>query len=357
MSFYNIKNLRYLLDKDCSVVITGDSLAYNRYDFVDDPRQNAWECPLGMKSWSFLLRDFLISNSAGWTPASSLEISGPAITTYPFKKYNQRVPQKKRLPFEEEGVVIPAPARSEIIIKGCLKKIKGCPKKNILFITDPINGGVIETETGLVDLKGNRDCFEGRYFSYAESGSGTLRTGGRAGRIFLAGVSDTQTEVHLTGSGGKTAEWLLENSHDRIFRHNPGLCILIIGANNRRENNPSSFKGALKILIDRLIGSGAEILLISPPHSSTTDPPEDKANIFVPHADITKPLLDIMGGLADDRRIPYMNLFEFFSGIPGNVWRYDNTHFTKKGNSLLFEAIRDKYFGGEKNENIDSDRS
>ncbi len=88
MTFYNVRNLSYLLKQDCSVVITGDSLAYNRYDFVEEPRMNAWDCPFSMKSWSFLLRDYLVSHSLGWIPGCKLEIESPNISTTLFKKHN-----------------------------------------------------------------------------------------------------------------------------------------------------------------------------------------------------------------------------------------------------------------------------
>mgnify|MGYP001813702825 CR=1 FL=1 len=97
-------------------------------------------------------------------------------------------------------------------------------------------------------------------------------------------------------------------------------------------------------MIDKLRGEGCEILLISPPHSTTTDPSWGTDNVYKYDEKITKPIMDILENAASEYNLPYMNLFEFFSGTENDVWRFDNTHFTREGNLMLFEAIRDTFF-------------
>ena len=43
-------------------VITGDSISYNRYDFISTGVTNGYECYSGMQSWPFLLRDAIHRN-------------------------------------------------------------------------------------------------------------------------------------------------------------------------------------------------------------------------------------------------------------------------------------------------------
>lgn len=326
MIFQNTRNYSYLLKKDCSVVITGDSLAYNRYDFIDDSRMNAYDCPLGMKSWSFLLRDYFIRSTPGWTPASSLKISG----TY------ERLPYIANLPFENEGTVLDFEKTTDIFIEGC--------PKSLFFITDPFKGALFEINGEKIELKGDIGFFEGYNLQIIDCPDGFIRNIQAGSRIILAGGANSKTDVHLTGSGSKTAEWLLENSQERILKYNPDLCLMIIGANNRRMNDPASFKGALKHLIESLKDIGSEIILISPPHSTTTDPQVGTDNVYYPNPDITKPILDATSNLAERYNLTLMDLFEFFSGTPGAIWRFDNTHFTKKGNLMLFDAIKGALF-------------
>ncbi len=336
MTFYNVRNLSYLLKQDCSVVITGDSLAYNRYDFVEESRMNAWDCPFSMKSWSFLLRDYLISHSLGWISARKLEFESPHLSTTLFKKQNERVPYSFQLPLEDQGIVLNPLENSNIKIKGCLE--------NICFVTHPTKGALFDLAGQKINLTGTEELFGGLYYKWIKGQSGIIENVQKGSLIQLAGTAKTKTEVFLTGSGSKTAEWLLENSHERITKFNPNICIMIIGANNRRMNDPKSFKVALYELIKKLKDEKCEILLISPPHSSTSDPQWSNDHIYQSDKAVTKPILDILRKAALKFNLPYIDLFEFFKGVPNDKWRFDNTHFTKEGNLMLFEAIVDKYF-------------
>jgi len=52
------------LDLPTGTLITGDSLAYNRYSYDDggDSRPNAYDCGVGMGSWAFALRDRIFTS-------------------------------------------------------------------------------------------------------------------------------------------------------------------------------------------------------------------------------------------------------------------------------------------------------
>lgn len=326
MTFINKKDYSYLLEEDCSVVITGDSLAYNRYDFVDEPRMNAHDCPLGMESWSFLLRDFLIRSSKGWKPAVCLSISGDF----------EKIPYIEGLPFENEGVVLEG--------KGCSGiEIKGCPEY-LYFITDSEKGASCTISGEQVSFKGDDGKFEGYTLVVHKCPDGKIENISMDSHIILIGGADVNISVQLTGSGSKTAEWMLENIDERIMQYKPNLCIMIIGANNRRMKNPESFRDAMEKIIDNLRTKETSLILLSPPHSFSTDPGEGKDNRYLPDESITKPILDVLKNLSLKYDLTHMDLFELFSGIKSSRWRFDNTHFTRYGNHVLFEEIRGALF-------------
>lgn len=308
-------------------MITGDSLAYNRYDFIDETRMNAYDCNRDMKSWSFLLRDFFISERKGWRPAAELEISGKGLIKRPLKD----------TPFGSEGLDMDIPKNTDIVFGNC-------GNKTLYFVTGPEKSDGLTLDGHEVDLGGNTNKFEGCYFLPIKSKSGILRNGDSCSRIRIAGVADTKVNVHLTGSGSKTAQWLMKNSYERIFQYEPDLCIMIIGANNRHEKNPEGFYNALGSLFKKLTEENCKIIYLSPPHSSTTDPSAGADNIYMPDENITRPLLEGAFKLAKEFNASYMDLFDFFSGTPDSVWRYDNTHFTKEGNRMLFREIINRFF-------------
>lgn len=341
MSFYNLKNYLYLLQKDCSIVITGDSLAYNRYDFIDEPRMNAWDCPLAMRSWSFMLRDYLIGHSKNWCPASNINYEfhnqNPSFVPQKaslIKKHDQRLPLTDQLPLDT--------LRFDIQDSDSAIQLKGCPE-DLCFITNP-KAALFESDGLQYDLSGNTEIFSGTNFKWGKSKSGLLKNIKEGSLLNLAGAADAKTEVFMTGSGSKTVEWMLENSYERIYKYKPDLCILIIGANNRRMNNPKSFKAALHELLANLKKKKTEVILISPPHSTTSDPQWGQDNKYNPDETVTKPIMDVLIRAAFDNNIPFINLFEFFSGIPNSKWRFDNTHFNKEGNLMLFKAIIENFF-------------
>ena len=58
-----------------NIVITGDSLSYNRYSYDDEPRVNAYDCHIGMDSWSFRIRKEFISSAPGFLYGCEINLS------------------------------------------------------------------------------------------------------------------------------------------------------------------------------------------------------------------------------------------------------------------------------------------
>ena len=70
MSFKDI-----LLKDGARIVITGDSLSYNRYGYDAHGRKNAFDCGAGLPSWSFSLRDKILSLDPYFKKAEEIKTS------------------------------------------------------------------------------------------------------------------------------------------------------------------------------------------------------------------------------------------------------------------------------------------
>ena len=70
-----------------NIVITGDSLSYNRYGYDPIPRENAWDCIPYMGSWSFRLRDLLTERG------NNVALTGKGSTTASFlvENFEERI--------------------------------------------------------------------------------------------------------------------------------------------------------------------------------------------------------------------------------------------------------------------------
>ena len=62
-----------------NLVITGDSLSYNRHGYDPMPQINASDCHIGMNSWSFRLRNKYITSASGFKFGDELKIKEPTV--------------------------------------------------------------------------------------------------------------------------------------------------------------------------------------------------------------------------------------------------------------------------------------
>ena len=75
-----MKDYRDIFEKKgANILITGDRIAYNRYSYDDTPRANAYNCGIGMESWSFSLRDRILSSSPQFIYGDELNFDCPTV--------------------------------------------------------------------------------------------------------------------------------------------------------------------------------------------------------------------------------------------------------------------------------------
>lgn len=328
MCTVNKKDFSYVLSTKSNVVITGDSLAYNRYDFMREPRSNAYECYSGMASWSFLLRDYLIRNQIDFIPARKMRLS----PDLPYQYFTECA-FSCLVPFMEEGICITLKADEQIILS---------EKETYMYLlTDIEKGGTIDVDGERINIRGNKDIYGGHEIMRIRLTEGKIISIDEEIRLNIIGFSKTGNQVFMTGSGSKTTKWLYENLQERVLKFSPDLLIMIIGANDRSNSNVQEAHESMSSILKK---AGCETIILTTPHSTTTDP--DNGNIYVPDEKVTKPFIDNLYSIAYEYGVPLIDLFKFFNGVESSIWRFDNVHFSVKGNQMLYNYIIKDFFGG-----------
>lgn len=358
------KDLYSLLSRDdISVVITGDSLSYNRYDFDDQSRINAYDCYPGMPSWSFMLRDAIYQND-------SFYIFGDSIC------YNGCKWSRGNAPENPDTLKYSCPNHGKvatIFIEDCAdicsftyRHSNSDTDKVILYMQKRpdqfacIFDIYVDDELILpeIDNIGDNARFQGwelfelellipgdgmphevSFRNIRKKDSVCLKNPLDTDcRITIAGVGTKRSKIYLTGCGGQTTEFFINNMEERITRYKPECLVFIIGANDYFHLTASEFEVNLDTILKMVKDENpeAEILLISPPRDKCDDHIAKLVDMGV------KPFIESMYRLSEKHDCVFLDLIELFDGISTDVWRFDNIHLTKWGNTYLARNMLDR---------------
>lgn len=91
-----------------NIVITGDSLSYNRYGYDAIPRENAWDCAPDTGSWSFRLRDLLRARGCEVT----LTGKGGIVASFLTENFEERIGK-----FSPDMVILTTGANDRVYTK------------------------------------------------------------------------------------------------------------------------------------------------------------------------------------------------------------------------------------------------
>jgi lysophospholipase L1-like esterase len=393
------RDLFQLLSRDgINVVITGDSLAYNRYDFDAEHRINAYDCYPGMPSWSFMIRDVIHQNDkwyafgdelgyndCAWVKgnahelvynpdnksrlsnavkysclnhgkASTLFIENPEqICSFVYKHsnkitnkavlYMQKRPDRFACNFDiyVDGKL----ALSEVCTGGKGSRFQGWEPFEIEI---PVPGDGKHHEISFQNIRNS--LFNIKSIDNNQSNQSCEEQINRncESKITIAGVGTKRAKINLTGCGSQTTEFFLNNMKERIMQYNPDLFIFIIGANDRAHLTPEKFDFNLRAIINIIKEKKpeCEILLISPPRSEAMEGIEKdktfKASVGN-NSDVAciefKSFMDSMYKVSKEYNCIFLDLIKLFKDIPTKAWRFDNIHFTKWGNTYVARTILD----------------
>lgn len=342
----NVRNIDLSSRFKCggmSVVITGDSTSYNRYDFDNIARANAYDCYPGMLSWSFMLRDAIYRNDDYFKSYEELNITasdGNVVKTNSSSDYA----------FAFNGIYAclsqPASSNSTFTFEYDISPITS--KLVFYFMRNPNQTScsfdiyVNDTKMSTFDNQsGDSTKWQGfeTLIHVVDCSSLELKKGDTVKvdfknitqsteekRIYFYGIGSVKNDINLTGKGGEKTKWLLDNIDDRVLKYNPDLVIVSMAANDIFYNVPvDEFEKNYRSIIENIKNQNkkCEIVILTSPLMDTFSESDQKC------------YNDIQLKLAREFNCYYVDLIEVFRNTPISEWRFDNVHFSKEGNTIL----------------------
>ena len=359
-------DLSWIIQRDGSrVVITGDSLSYNRYDFDVTPRANAYDCPPGLMSWSFMLRDFIHRADSCFIHADRLDIVN--------QTGNWNAATDYTLSFNNRYVTITGSSSSELYF--LYNAERSTTNKIILHCSsNPNTSGdaICDVYYSMYpytteELSGVLDARPGSRFAGFEPFTFEINTGAHSihpikvifknfklrdgspitsgsNGFILNAVGTKSTEVNLTGRGGWTANQLLADFHNRVGQYNPDLLIMILGANDRYYGTKEQYVSGLLGIINSTYSLNPNckvICLTAMPSDDEGYSPDGVRNGSTMRDFLESAKLAVVSSGAI-----WFDNYELFRKIDAGVWRFDNVHLTKFGNKILFDSVVGRFFNG-----------
>lgn len=345
---------------DVTVLITGDSLAYNRYGYDPEFRTNARDCGAGMPSWAFSLRDRIYRSDPLFVYGEAIPVDCDFVYGL---DYVSAVPHtavfggriKTLYPKESAACTVPVKG-SRIVLYLQHRLENSCvfdvfvDGKPVLMDVD-ISGSMAEfAGFGLMTVV--LPCEE----SPVEHRVEFRNIRGADPKITLAGVGSRNLQVLLTGRGGECADYFVEHFDERIGLCKPDLLILSLGANDRGYRSVSGMQKALVQLYGKLFAHAPQcsVLHLLPPSSHCPEDPDSEVTPYTSllTAEAYNRAMEAVsrqlgkegfacGGLRPDGNYPIetMRISELFDDGDVSAWRFDNIHLNPHGNDILLEAL------------------
>lgn len=329
------------------ILITGDSLSYNRYSYDPDPRGEACQCGAGMGSWSFALRDRLMTSDPAFVFGDEIKfdcdgvlgldnrsdvpftamLGGKIRTLYPKKNVSFSVKEsgeciviyfQKRI---DEGCVFDISIDGRVVAEnvdtsGDLSRFAGYEPMSVCLPCD-------------ANVELHRICF-------------SIRSGEK---LTVVGVGSMRHEVILNGVGGKDTQYFINNFEERIGQYKADIVLLSLGANDRIRVAPAVMRRDLTQLLSKIfeITPKSRVMIIAPPASNLIDSPNEDRMPYVSLE--TCRIYDRAASFAvsDMQKLGFnadiMYARDVFDGVPVADWRADDIHMTRAGNDLLLKAV------------------
>ncbi len=340
------KNL--LSKKGCKVLISGCSTSYNRHPYDDMPRSNATDCGVGMGSWSFRLRDYLITSDPQFV--YGVDIDFPCEFVYGLDNVSD-VPNtamfegnvKTLLPCGD--VEFSVPVQNDEIILYLQRRIDSFATFDI-----EVDGKIVDTD---ISTLGDEKNFAGYGLmrivlpcNKDKKGHTIKFKNIKGNKITVVGAGAKNIEINMSGRGAQTARFFIENFKERIEKFNPDLFIFNLGANDRDLNPPLVFRKDLSMLLQMVFEScpACKMLYLLPPSSCDPENPEmdyecySSLHTIEAYDNIIK---QVCGELGNDR-IDLLSMRDVFANMEISEWRVDNIHLNRKGNDILFKAVKER---------------
>ena len=289
------------------VLITGDSLSYNYYDFDPVHKKEASNCYSGMPSWSTLTFEAIYQNDPSYKFGNDISINGCKSLT-------------NMLPNCDEPMCMLLRSRTAIIDIGEPGRYQGWERFMIVL-------NVTGSHTHFIQFQ-NIKCVGKAY-------------------ITLAGVGSRGVEVYHSGIGSTTVSYFVENFEVRINKYKPDIFIFSIGSNDRALLSPKQFKDNLQKLTNMILecSPDCKFLFIAPGRSLSydkpgpNDPVDIAGKVGKERSTYLSQYNNIINQHAKKTGAACIDMLTLFNEIPISKWRFENTHLTKYGNTILAKQV------------------
>ena len=309
------------------LLVIGDSLSYNANDYDPTFRVNSYDCFPDMGSWSFCLRDELIKSSRGFIFGAELAASQTSFSHTVFGD------------------------RALCGLNGVQLSYQYMTDTLTLYLQKHPEGGSYRVEiddgfaSSFVNFKGEEKDYHARaIFAVTLPANSTLASHTVSlegeGPFTLLGISCEHRETNISGRGSQTVHFFLENYEERIKKFEFDTLISVLGANDVKHTTLHKFESDYAQLIEKTLSQSKDtrIILVLPPDMSDPDDLDSDRRAYCCQK-TSAPYLDILRKLADKYRLQILDTWELFENIPIPQWRYDDVHFNRFGNRLLFEKM------------------
>lgn len=339
-------------------VITGDSLSFNFYGYASGYRAEPWDCPHGMRSWSFLLRDAIHMCDKDFVYGDSVlgvVTAGAATISHALPNFT--------LGFNNRFSLIDvtsADAVYEFMCSGTnllnnkkivlhLARIPGFEGRFDIY-TDNGAGEVYATSVDLVtavDYLGYEPLIID--VPYSVSGSFPDRPAKIIIKNFLASgggpfpsqvkfalmcVGSKNSPVYLTGHGGYTAQMIANEFEDRIGRYDADVLIVIVGANDRTLLTPAQYEAGYRSIITQALGDNPKMRIVLMGAMPATDVGYRFESDVLNGYQLSDYLI-VPARLAKEFNCTYIDNYRaMYPRYEDNL--FDNVHLNFNGNTGLF---------------------
>ena len=332
-----------------SIVITGDSLSYNRYGYDDIARINAWDCHIGMDSWSFKLRKKIISETKCFKYADEIEFCENSVSglgdgcNIADAIFGERVktvtPENGKIHFKAES------ENGKIVIY-----FQKRPKNYCRFsvsVDGIVYGEKVDTFSEGIMYHGydvfavELECLKDKkihdimLFDFENIEFSPLVT--------VAGISNELVNVVITGQGCRTASFINYHFEERIEKYSPDTMILIFGGNDCLYFSPEEYKENLNSILSRVKEKipDCRIVTITIPPSGLYSGLANGKKYETQEAwnDNISKYNSVMKEVSKINGAKTIETEKLFEGIPHEKWRFDEVHLTNFGNDMLFSEV------------------
>ncbi|UJL44341.1 phage tail protein [Shewanella vesiculosa] len=348
-----------------TVVITGDSLSFNNYGYNFAYELNAYDCYPGIRSWSFMLRDYIHTCDRWFVYGDNISFTAE----HGNPQINKASESSFKSPFN-----------------GRVTKLKARTQDDVISFM--VRSANIQSTKTVIYMMHNEEGDQFKFDVYCDEGTGaafasTLTIGdksefkkfapfelvlskysksdkpikvsfknfrniddspivGESGYFFVNAVGTKQTNIKLTGKGGATSADILEEYQVRIGQYAPDILIMQLGANDRLMLTLDEHIYNLRsiILNAKADNPNVQIILMnSTPGNPALLPNHYPDNVRF-NGFTMREMVEAEKRLGTELDVIFLDTYRYF--YDQKNYLHDQIHLNRYGNSLWFKAILSK---------------